>query len=352
MIKKLQDIDLENNYCLISNNGEYEHTFRQQPNFENHRTWVSNENHLIGDFWENFCLPSVLKKKGVDVFHGPAFMVPLKKYPKTVVTIHDIVSFIMPDTIPRKYAFYMRMLISLVARRADRIISVSESTKKDLMEWLRVPENKISVVHQAVSDRFRPPAPGEDSLRGLREKFGIRGKYMLFVGNLEPRKNLTRLMEAFASSKNRLGDDYQLVICGKKGWLYNDILNACDQLKGANDIVITNYASEDDLLHLYQNSDMFVFPTRYEGFGLPVLEAMACGAPVITSNISSLPEIAGDAALLIDPLSVDEISRAMIKLSNNPGLRAEMREKGFKQAAKFSWMDTARQTLEVYRSIA
>jgi glycosyltransferase involved in cell wall biosynthesis len=351
LIQKLQEIDTDNNYCLISNNGEYENTFRAQPNFENLRTCISNENHLIGDFWESFYLPRLLEKKNVSVFHGPAFMVPLiKRKMGTVVTIHDIVSFIMPDTIPMKYAFYMRNLIKLVSRRADRIISVSQSTKKDLITWLGVPEEKITVVHQAVSGIFRPAASGDGGAE-IRRRFGIHGRYMLFVGNLEPRKNLIRLMEAFAMARERLGGPIQLVICGKKGWLCSGILKTCEKIKRGDDILITNYVNEIDLLGLYQNAEMFVFPTRYEGFGLPALEAMACGAPVITSNVSSLPEITGGAAMLINPSDVGEISEAMIKLAGSESLRSELREKGFKQAKLFSWTKTARETLDVYRTL-
>lgn len=352
LIQKLQEIDKDNDYCLISNNGEYENTFRAQPNFENHRTCISNENHLFGDFWESFYLPRLLEKKNVSVFHGPAFMVPLiKRNMGTVVTIHDIVSFIMPDTIPMKYAFYMRNLIKLVSRRADRIISVSESTKKDLITWLGTPEEKITVVHQAVSEMFHPAINGDGGAE-IRRRFGIRGRYMLFVGNLEPRKNLIRLMEAFAIARERLGGPIQLVICGKKGWLCSGILKTYERIRRGDDILITNYVNEKDLLGLYQNAEMFVFPTRYEGFGLPALEAMACGAPVITSNVSSLPEITGGAAILINPSEVNEISDAMIKLACSESLRNELREKGYKQAKLFSWTKTARETLDVYRSLS
>jgi glycosyltransferase involved in cell wall biosynthesis len=352
LIKNLQKIDKENNYCLISNNGEYANTFHSQSNFENHRTCISNENHLVGDLWESFYLPRLLERKKVSVFHGPAFMVPLiRRNMGTVVTIHDIVSFIMPDTIPMKYAFYMRNLIKLVSRKADRIISVSQSTKNDLVKWLDVPDEKITVVHQAVSNSFRPATNGDGGAQ-MRRRFGINGRYMLFVGNLEPRKNLINLMEAFALARDRLGGPVQLVICGKKGWLYSGILKTCERIKRGNDIVITDYVNENDLLGLYQNAEMFVFPTRYEGFGMPALEAMACGTPVITSNTSSMPEITGSAAILISPSSVEEISEAMIKVANSDSLRKELREKGLKQAKLFSWTNTARETLDVYRSLA
>lgn len=353
LIGKLQEMDRENTYCLISNNGFYEQDIKKHSNFNNYKTFISNENHILGDLWENLYLPRLLEKQGVEVFHGPAFMIPLfKGRLKAVATIHDIVSFIMPDTIPLKYALYMKFLIKQVVRTADRIITVSESTKRDLMEWLHVPESKIQVVLQAVSEQFHPPSNGSAvEADRIKKKFGIRGDYMLFVGNLEPRKNLIRLMEAFDMARDRLGGSYQLVICGKEGWLYRDILRTFDRLNRNGDIVLTHYVTETELLRLYQYSRMFVFPTLYEGFGLPVLEAMACGTPVLTSSVSSLPEIAGDAALLTDPYSVEQISDAIVRLALDEELRGTLREKGIARAKMFSWTTTAQQTLDVYRSV-
>lgn len=351
LIRELQAIDGENGYLLISNDGAYEAEFAPRGNFENYRTRISNENHLVGDLWENLWLPGMLRKRGVDVFHGPAFMIPLRlPAMRAVVTIHDIVAFVKPETVPLKYAMYMRLLINLVARKADRIIAPSQSTKMDLVNMLRIPEERIRVVHEAVSGRFHPA--GEDSVRGeVKRRFGIRDRYMLFVGNLEPRKNLVRLLRAFEAARGRLGGAYQLVVCGKKGWLYKDILRAFHEVN-KGDIILTNYVSGDDLVKLYQGADMFVFPTLYEGFGLPVLEAMACGAPVINSNVSSLPEISEDASILIDPLDVESISEAMVRLAFSESLRADLREKGLLRAAEFSWTETARKTLDVYRSVA
>ena len=350
LIHEFQKIDKENSYCLISNNGVYESEFKNQPNFENYNTWISNENHVVGDLWESLFLPRLLKRRGADVFHGPAFMIPLRPAGlKTVVTIHDIVAFIKPETVPLKYALYMRMLIRMVVEKADKVITPSESTKKDLIERLGVPESKIDVVYEAVSPSFTP-SNGATRPVDIRQRFGIRDKYMLFVGNLEPRKNLIRLLKAFEIAREKLGDTYQLVICGKKGWLYKDILHTYEAVN-KGDVILTNYVGDEDLINLYRSADMFVFPTLYEGFGLPVLEAMGCGAPVITSNISSLPEIAGEAAVLIDPLDVGQISDAMVKIAFSEDRRRELREKGLAQASRFSWTQTARRTLDVYRSV-
>ncbi len=352
LIREFQGLDGKNDYCLISNNGDFEEEFGENPKFSHYKTKISNENHLVGDLWENTILPWNLQKLGVEIFHGPAFMIPLIKGKlKTVATIHDIVSYVMPETIPMKYAWYMRHLIKAVANKSDRIISDSESNKDDLMKWLNVPEKKIAVVPLAVSDRFAPPANREQVKTDVMKRYGIRENFMLFVGNLEPRKNLIRLMRAFEKARGKLGSGYQLVICGKRGWLYKEILETFEQVNESGSVILTDYVSEVELLELYQSADMFVFPTLYEGFGLPVLEAMACGAPVITSDVSSLPEIAGAAALTVNPNDTDQIANAIIRLAGSTELRGELREKGIKRAALYSWAKTARATQEVYESV-
>lgn len=353
LVEQLRAIDQENSYCLISNDARFDTTLACSPNFNHCHTVISNENHMVGDLWENTYLPRQLMSRGIDVFHGPAFMIPLYKGDlKTVATIHDIVAYILPRTIPMKYSLYMKALIGQVVKKADRLISVSESTKQDLVRWLGVPEGKISVVPQGVGSEFHPPLPGEED-RGelVRKKFGIRGDFFLFVGNLEPRKNLIRIMQAFELARDKTGRDLQLVICGKQGWLYDDILAAYERIRRDSEIVLTNYVDEADRLWLYQNTRTFLFPTLYEGFGMPVLEAMACGAPVITSNVSSFPEICGDAALLVDPYDVKGIADAILALEKSPDLRSSLREKGLERVKQYTWRETAARTLDVYRSV-
>jgi len=278
-------------------------------------------------------------------------MIPLRRGPiRTVVTIHDIVAYQKPETVPLKYALYMKFLIKLVANRADRVITPSICTKNDLVERLNVPESKIDVIYEAVGPRFTPPDTGS-ALDEIKTRFGIRDRYMLFAGNLEPRKNLIRLMEAFDLAGKKLNGQYQLVISGKKGWLYKDILRTYERLNRNNDIILTNYVNDEDLIKLYQAAEMFVFPTLYEGFGLPPLEAMACGTPVITSKNSSLPEITGDAAVLVNPFDIEEISEAMVKVATSDSYRNELGSMGIKQAGRFSWTNTALKTLESYRSV-
>ncbi len=351
LIREFQSIDATNEYFMISNNHSYESEFRSLGNFTNFKTWISNENHIIGDLWESFYLPHLLSNKNVDVFHGPAFMIPLRSVGfRTVVTIHDVVAFTRTETVPKKYALYMRILLNQVVRKVDKIIAPSISTKSDLIKYLNTPEEKIHVVYNAVSPQYSPAPPGHDQ-EEIKRKFGIRNKYILFAGNLEPRKNLTRLMEAFNMALPKLNEEYQLVICGKRGWLYQDILRTYEKFNLNNEIILTNYVTEQDLINLYQSADIFAFPTLYEGFGFPPLEAMGCGVPVITSNVSSLPEIVGDAAVLVNPLDTGEISEAIVTMAHSEALREELKKKGLKRSALFSWKDTARKTLDIYDSV-
>jgi glycosyltransferase involved in cell wall biosynthesis len=351
LVEQLMTIDDANRYCLISNDAGFDKGLTGAGNFRHCHTRISNENHLFGDIWENTVLPRSLEKMGIDIFHGPAFMIPLFKGDlRTVATIHDIVAFILPHTIPKKYSLYMKLLISQVVKRADRIISVSESTKADLVTWLGTPEDKIDVVPQGVSSRFVPASPDDDG-QTIRKKYGIRGDYYLFVGNLEPRKNLIRIMQAFEAARDSLGRDIQLVVCGKKGWLYDDIIAAYHRIKRDSEIILTNYVDERDLLGLYQHARIFLFPTLYEGFGMPVLEAMAAGAPVVTSNVSSFPEICGDAALLVDPYDIGAIAGAILDVEDSAELRAELRERGLRRVQDYTWRATAEKTLDVYRSL-
>jgi len=352
LLKEFAEVDYNCQYCLISNEGTEEWASINTPKFQNYVTWISNENHIIGDLWESLYLPFFLKNGGVDVFHGPAFMIPLlqKKKVRMVVTIHDIVAYLMPNTVPLKYAKYMQLLIKLVAMRADKIITPSTSTKNDLMNYLNITDSKIQVIHEGVSTKFKPLSSEKDHSY-LQKKFGIKNQYMLFIGNLEPRKNIIRLMLAYDQARDKLNGNWQLVICGKKGWLYKEILETYNKLKRNGDIVLTNYVNEVDLLELYRGADIFAFPTLYEGFGLPPLEAMASGVPVLTSNVSSLPEIVGDAALLVDPTSVDQISQGLVKLALSESLRKNLREKGIRQASKFSWKKTAKETMDAYFSV-
>jgi glycosyltransferase involved in cell wall biosynthesis len=312
-----------------------------------HRTNISHESHPVGDLWEHFQLPHILERNRVDVLHGPATLIPLRpsEY-ASVVTIHDLVAFLFPETIPRKYAVYMRWLLRRVVSRADRIISVSHNTKEDLKRILKVDPDKITVVHEAAQPGFRP-IKDADKLDWVRRSYGIRGPFFYHVGNIEPRKNLVRLVKAFMLLRSEMKTDAQLVITGQKGWLTGQLFRSLGALNLSDDVIFTGYVPHEELPILMNAAEAFVFPSLYEGFGLPALEAMSCGTPVITSNISSLPEIVGRAAVLVDPHCEKSIARGMARVISDRDLRWKLSTDGLVQARRFSWEKAARETLKV-----
>jgi len=325
-----------------------------QANVDSWSTRVSFENHWAGDLWLLAYLPLRLFRLRADVFHGPAVFLPLIKAGyRTVVTIHDLVSFLFPETVPRKYSLYMRLMTRLAVRSADRIIAVSDATKADLRRVLGVRDDQVTVIHEAAAPEFAV-APSPEAAARVVARYGITPPYCLFVGNLEPRKNLARLIEAFAlvTARHPPGDAApQLVLAGTRAWLSGGILNTVAAHALTERIVFTDYVPPVDLPALYAGAACFVFPSVYEGFGLPVLEAMAAGAPVVASRVGAIPEVAGDAALLVDATRPATIAEAIEAVLADPGLRATLVERGRRRAQAFSWETAARRTLAVYTAV-
>ena len=351
LIKGLNAVDRKHQYALMITTTQRGHLPDDLKAFENYAVPFSNENHVLGDPWEFFLLPGSLRNRGVDLFHGPAFMAPpFHRGFRSIATIHDLVAFHHPQTIPTKYAYYMRFLIGLMIRKATCIITDTKVIRQEIIDEFHVSQERVFAVPIAVSDLFRP-VTDPARIRHIKERFGIKKHYFLHVGNIEPRKNLTSLFLAFRRIREKIRKDYQLVVVGKKGWLYGDIFETLRESGLTDDVVFTGYVREEDIPVLYSGAEFFVFPSLYEGFGLPVLEAMRCGTPVLTSHVSSMPEVAGEAALYVDPCSVEDISEKVLKLAYDDTLKARLREKGFIQASKFTWEKTARETLKVYEAV-
>lgn len=272
---------------------------------------------------------------GFDLIHCPTVTAPFFFRPnaKVVMTVHDLVPLLFPEWQTRRRVLYFKYILKHRFRFVDRFIAVSHSTKRDLIQLFHIPENKIDVVHEGVSKQYKP-------VKTEREEF------ILAVSTLEPRKNFKRIIEAFVSLRKQEKTRDRLVIVGKEGWLFDDILNVPKEFQ--DDIIFKGYVAEGELIHLFQTARCFVYPSMYEGFGLPVLEAMACGCPVITGNTSSMPEVAGNAALLVDPYKLEDIEYAICTLTNDPALCASLSAKGIQRASEFSWRRTAHQTLDVY----
>ena len=351
LIQNLRQVDPESIYYFLSLKKNLPFLGPFAPEQNPLLTVFSHESHPLGDFWEHFILPVRLMKKGIDIFHGPASLIPFRKdHYRVVVTIHDLVAFLFPETIPLKYGAYMRFLLRQAVKRANKIISVSYHTRQDLIEILKVPAEKIIVIHEAPSPIFRPYDPIEVRTF-LKERYGIQKKYIYHLGNIEPRKNLIVLLEAFTRVCRELGPEVQLVVSGQKGWLIRSLSHFLKNYPNRDQVLFTGYVPVEELPFFMNGAELFVFPSLYEGFGLPVLEAMSCGTPVISSNRSSIPEIIGSAGILIDPTDTRELADRIIFLLRNKEERMRLSLLGREQAAGFSWEDVARKTLDVYRSV-
>ena len=301
-------------------------------------------------FWDYLKIPIEPFLGEVDVLHVTDYLIPQVRKAKLVVTIHDITPLLLPQYHNRYTRTYIRNKLLSIGERADRIIAVSENTKRDIMHSLSIPESKIKVIYEAI-DKSYHPIEDIKFLNRIRKRYTLPDKFILHVGTIEPRKNITRLIKAFSTLKKMKSLKHKLVIAGQKGWRYSDIFREVKDLDLEGEVIFIGYVSEEDLPGLYNAAQVFVYPSLYEGFGLAPLEAMACGTPVICSHTSSLPEVVGDVAILVDPYNIDEMARAIGEVLTDEGLRQEMGAKGLKRASLFSWEKTARETLSVYRDL-
>lgn len=300
--------------------------------------------------WTHARLGPALAAARPDVAFIPAHVVPLTRPPRTVVTAHDLGYLAFPEahTARRRLELHLSTLWSV--RAARRVIAISGATRDDLVRRYGADPARIAVVHHGLgAAQFRPAEPA--AVEAARARHGLARPYFLYVGTLQPRKNLVRLIEAFAAAADALGD-VDLAIGGRRGWLSEGIERRAAELGLAGRARLLGYLPDADLPALLSGAIAFTFPSLYEGFGLPVLEAMACGAPVLTSSTSSLPEVAGDAALLVDPADTDAIAAGLVRLASDAALRADLHERGLRRAAQFTWERCARETLAVLREVA
>lgn len=299
--------------------------------------------------WMQAVLPQFLADQGVQLCHYPNSIAPLRSPCPYIVTIHDMTLSLMPGRHPWRKQLLVRPLIPLVARRAARVITVSQQARADIVRLLRVPEERVAVIAEAAAPIFRP-APEAEQAR-VRAAYGLGRPYLLFIGTLEPRKNLIRLIRAWHSLRQRGAIPHQLVIVGAPGWAYRRIYAELHRLRCADDLIFTGYLPLADLPALYSAADGFAFPSLAEGFGLPVLEAMACGTPVLVSNTPALVETAGQAAVRVDPHDVSAIADGLERLLTDQPLRDRLRRYGLARAAQFSWRRSAQATLALYHQV-
>jgi glycosyltransferase involved in cell wall biosynthesis len=341
LVNGLAKADTENDYVLLQSRKD-DTTILEQPNFRRVSLWTPSHHRL-----ERYSLNVELMRLGLDVLHSPDFIPPHRPSCKSVITVHDLAFLLYPHFLTKESARYYGHIDQAV-RWTDHIISVSESTKRDTIQHLGVPEDKITVVHEAASPIFRP-VEREEAKEQVRNRHGVDGPYILFVSTIEPRKNVPTLLRAIWQLMECYKQDVRLVLAGGRGWLFEDAFAVVEELKLDDRVHFVGRVSSEDLLYLYNAAEMLAHPAFYEGFGLPPLEAMACGLPVVVSDVASLPEVVGDAGLLIDPNNADELTVAMWRLLNDSELWKELREKGLRQARQFSWERAARETMEIYR---
>jgi glycosyltransferase involved in cell wall biosynthesis len=300
--------------------------------------------------WMQMCASRALEAVRPDVAHFTNGMIPIGSPVSTIVTIHDMSLRLYPQCHPVRRRLLNRPLMHVAIRQATAIVTVSESARRDLLRLHGVTGDRVSVVHEAASPAFHP-IDDLAELDRVRALYKLPPRFVLYVGTIEPRKNLARLVEAFAEARAR-GLQHHLVCVGPYGWSSRDLSGRIERLGLTSVVHFTGYARFEDLPAIYNLGDFFVFPSLYEGFGLPVVEAMASGIPVITSNTSSLGEIAGDAAETIDPTSTDDLTEAIVRLAVDRERRRELAERGLRRARTFSWTQTAKEMLAVYHRAA
>jgi glycosyltransferase involved in cell wall biosynthesis len=315
-----------------------------QINFKQQRLWTPSHHRF-----ERWTMSLELAPFALDVLHSPDFIPPTWTRCPSVITMHDLAFLLYPRFLTRESARYYGQ-VDLAARHADHIIAVSESTKRDTIRLLGVPESKITVIYEAAHPLFAP-LEIEQAHAFVQARYNLPANFILFVGTIEPRKNLPTLLRAFKRLRENYKAEAVLAIAGKRGWLVEEVDQVIAELQLGNAVRFLGGVQNEELVHLYNAARLFVLPSFYEGFGLPPLEAMACGTPVIVSNVSSLPEVVGDAGLLIAPDDVEELAVAMSRVLTDDKLRREMRDKGLVRAQTFSWQRAARETLAVYRRV-
>jgi glycosyltransferase involved in cell wall biosynthesis len=341
LVNGLAEVDPDNEYVLLQSRKD-DTTILDRPNFRRVSLWTPSHHRL-----ERYSLNVELVRLGLDVLHSPDFIPPRRPSCKSVITVHDLAFLLYPHFLTKESARYYGHIDQAV-RWTDHIIAVSESTKRDTIQHLGVPEDKITVVHEAANPIFRQ-VDRDVARKQVHNRHGVDGPYVLFVSTIEPRKNVPTLVRAVWQLLECYKEDVRLVLAGGKGWLFEDAFGIVDELKMDGRVHFVGRVSSEELLHLYNAAELLAHPAFYEGFGLPPLEAMACGLPVIVSDVASLPEVVGDAGLLVDPHEVDELTVAMWRVLNDQQLRTEMQHKGLRQADRFSWERAARETQAIYR---
>lgn len=345
LLENLINIDSENYYHIYWSGDGYE-KYKQ----ENTRLLMASKKHHR--FFEQYFFPYNLSKDEIDLYHIPQNGIGLSEdiRCKSIVTIHDLIPYVMPETVGKGYLTKFLKEMPKVVANSSAILTVSEWSKKDILKFFPIDENKIYVTPLAADSKYKP-LDKEKCRAFLQEQYNITKPFILYIGGFSSRKNVRSLIIAFSKLYKKLDKEYNLVIVGANRDDGQKLTELSTNLDLSSKIIFTGFAPEDHLPILYSGSEVFVYPSLYEGFGLPPLEAMNCGTPVITSKVTSIPEVVGDAGMLIDPNSAAELMDAIEKVLCSDKIKAELRVKGLKRASEFSWKNTSKKTLEAYTEV-
>jgi glycosyltransferase involved in cell wall biosynthesis len=349
LIRAVAAVDQENEYVVFTRSDAFDDLSRDEPPFRTVR--VSARSRPARLLWEQLALPVHLRRRRIDVLHSPHHTAPMVVAGcRRVITFHDLTFFLLADRYPRSRALYFRTVSRATARVADALICPSQAVRDDIVRILHVRPEKVRAIAEAAGPEFQP-IKDRAALERLRTRLALPKRFILSVGSLEPGKNRATLLKAFAGLRKR-GLGQKLVVAGQRAWKYEADLALAGELGIEGNVLFTGYVPPEEMPALYNAAELFVFPSLYEGFGLPVIEAMACGVPVVASNLSAIPEVAGEAALLVDPRDVEQLCDAMERLLRDRRLQGALRKRGLKRAQGFSWERAARETIAVYEETA
>ena len=346
LLRQLARIDHDTEYVLLCGEADLGVAAQLGPNFR--AVLEPSPNYSIR---EQIHVPWVLRRERPDLYHAPHYVLPAGVSCRSVVTIHDCIHLMFPQYLPNRMAHaYARAQMWAAARRSDCILTVSDASKRDILHFFNVPPEKIVVIYNAIDTHFSVTPPAEAVTR-VRERYQLDHKFVLYVGNIKPHKNLVRLIEAFDELRRGELEDLKLLIIGDEISKLPALRRAVHRHKLHKHVRFLGFLPDDQLAVLYRLASVFVFPSLYEGFGLPPLEAMASGTPVVTSNVSSLPEVVGDAAVLVDPYDVDSIVDGLRRVLTDPALAEDLRRRGRERAREFSWERSVARTRDLYMEL-
>jgi len=352
IIEKLKDIDKENEYFLYVERNYNNDLGKMPSNFNIIRTSITAAQPIFNIIWHTFILPFHLLKNRIDVLHLPwhsaAFLIKIKP---TVLTILDLTEYRLKHHYSFSRTLYRKIMIPISSRLVDRIITISEYTKNEILRILGLTPQKVTVIPCAAGDQYKPKDKFE-SRNFLRDRYGITQPFILYVGQIQhPNKNLIRLLHAFRRLISDLGVQKKLVLVGKKHPSGDIVYQTVNRLRLNQDVIFTGYVQDEDLPYFYNGADLFIYPSLFEGFGIPPLEALSCGTPVISSCTSALPEVIGNAGILVDPFNEDEIATSIYKVLSDERVQEKLRIKGIERAKTFSWEESAKKVLEIYENV-